>query len=405
MVHIEPCKVQCSDKHNDRRKDLPYVRKDLSPTNAKISFDNRSLVKIESDIRRLVKEKTGRAMQQRAAPIREGVVLTNEHTTLRQLSDFCAEAEQKWGIRPLRIYIHNDEGHRDVETGEWKPNRHAHIVWQWMDMEKGKSLKLGKDAMSDLQDLAAKHLKMKRGRKGSAAERLDAINFKIEKQAVNCEKLEEIAQNKARSRWERLMGKKVDTDAILKTAQNKADSVLSERTELLAKRESAIAEREKAFAGNYEKFVNQLNSFYEEMGAFKKERADFETERDKWRVMVKGPWQCEKDREIEQLCAKVKKLSRYESVLNLVASGVFRVDDFPSFVKLLQNGEWAEFHGYKGLEFSKTCGTLPKVQVRYDGSVQFLDQHVVSEQGFEVGLAKGMTDAAVLSEPGGSLRR
>ena len=48
------------------------------------------------------------------------------------------------GYHTLQVFIHRDEGHysnpEDIAT--WKPNLHAHIVWDWMNHETGKSCKL-----------------------------------------------------------------------------------------------------------------------------------------------------------------------------------------------------------------------------------------------------------------------
>lgn len=48
----------------------------------------------------------------------------------------------------------------NVGKSEWKSNSHAHILFDWMDHATGKSWKLDKKAMSDLQTLAAETLNM-----------------------------------------------------------------------------------------------------------------------------------------------------------------------------------------------------------------------------------------------------
>ncbi len=64
---------------------------------------------------------------------REGVVLIKETTTLDDLLRFTEVVQQRFGIRPLQIFIHRDEGHYENGTNEWKPNLHAHIVWDWIN--------------------------------------------------------------------------------------------------------------------------------------------------------------------------------------------------------------------------------------------------------------------------------
>lgn len=45
------------------------------------------------------------------SPIREGVLLIKADTTLNDLRRFCDICEQRWGITPIQIFIHKDEGH------------------------------------------------------------------------------------------------------------------------------------------------------------------------------------------------------------------------------------------------------------------------------------------------------
>ena len=75
------------------------------------------------------------------------------------------ECKKKWGITALQIFIHRDEGHYSVpnDTATWKPNLRAHIVWDWMNHETGKSCKLDEKAMSEMQTLLAECLDMEKG--------------------------------------------------------------------------------------------------------------------------------------------------------------------------------------------------------------------------------------------------
>ena len=52
--------------------------------------------------------------------------------------------------------------------GRWfKPNYHAHIVFDWMDHDTGKSRKLNDDDMMQMQTLASEILSMERGQSKS----------------------------------------------------------------------------------------------------------------------------------------------------------------------------------------------------------------------------------------------
>ena len=145
------------------------------------------------DIKRMVKEKTGRAMQEKererkgkngkiikvagCSPIREGVLLIRPDTTLADVHKFGEECQKRWGITPLQIFLHKDEGHwlngqpapEDRESfkvgGRWfKPNYHAHIVFDWMNHDTGRSRKLNDDDMMQMQTLASDILLMERGK-------------------------------------------------------------------------------------------------------------------------------------------------------------------------------------------------------------------------------------------------
>ena len=132
------------------------------------------------NIKQMVKSKTGRAMQEKererktksgkivkvagCSPIREGVLLIKSETTLEDVRRFGEECQERWGITPLQIFLHKGEGHwlggepapDDKESfqigGRWfKPNYHAHIVFDWMNHDTGKSRKLNDDDMMQMQ--------------------------------------------------------------------------------------------------------------------------------------------------------------------------------------------------------------------------------------------------------------
>ena len=72
----------------------------------------------------------------------------------------------------------------NVGKSEWKSNSHAHILFDWMDHATGKSWKLDKKAMSDLQTLAAETLNMERGKskEETGREHLERNDFILAKQ-------------------------------------------------------------------------------------------------------------------------------------------------------------------------------------------------------------------------------
>ena len=169
----------------------------------------------------MVKEKTGRAMQEKererkgkngktvkiagCSPIREGVLLVRSNTTLADVRKFGEECQRRWGITPLQIFLHKDEGHwlngqpeaedrESFKVGDrwFKPNYHAHIVFDWMNHETGKSRKLNDDDMMQMQTLASDILLMERGQSKAVTgkEHLERNDFIIEKQKAELQRMD-----------------------------------------------------------------------------------------------------------------------------------------------------------------------------------------------------------------------
>lgn len=192
-VHIKPCNIGQSEAHNQRTKayldhinaEKLYIRKDLMPQNQSWTSDLQGQMTLQQyydAIGRMVKEKTGRAMQTKerervdkktgkvtkiagCTPLREGVVVCKEDTTMEQLKHFADLCRQRFGITAIQIHIHRDEGHctDPSDASTWKPNYHAHIIWDWMNHDTGKSYKLDNEDISLMQDMAAEALEMERG--------------------------------------------------------------------------------------------------------------------------------------------------------------------------------------------------------------------------------------------------
>lgn len=184
-IHLKACDIGSAEAHNKREKELDYIRKDLSELNESFSYIDHSLQTEEANIRREVKAKTGRKLQKNAIPIKEGVIVIDENTTLKDLQNFCEECRTKFGMIPLSIDIHRDEGHPRAK--KWKPNLHAHIIWRMYD-ENGRNARLSKQDLADMQTLAAHHLHMERGKR-SDKKHLSSLQYKIK---AETERLESI---------------------------------------------------------------------------------------------------------------------------------------------------------------------------------------------------------------------
>ena len=103
---------------------------------------------------------------------------------------------ERWGITPLQIFIHRDEGHYETpgDATSWKPNYHAHIIWDWMNHDTGKSCKLSPQDMSEMQTLLAEALDMERGtsKELTGREHLERTDYIIAKQKQEAEKAQTI---------------------------------------------------------------------------------------------------------------------------------------------------------------------------------------------------------------------
>ena len=237
-IHIKPCNIASSEAHNRRTAEYIrnigmskiYVVSELSADNEQWINPNFGTPELQThydNIKRMVKEKTGRAMQEKererkgkngkiikvagCSPIREGVLLIRPETTLADVREFGEECQRRWGITPLQIFLHKDEGHwlggkpdtEDKESfqvgGKWfKPNYHAHIVFDWMNHDTGKSRKLNDEDMAAMQTLASDILMMERGQSKNVTgkEHLERNDFIIEKQKAELQRIEAIKRHK-----------------------------------------------------------------------------------------------------------------------------------------------------------------------------------------------------------------
>lgn len=196
-IHIEPCKIGSSEQHNQRLKHLDYVRPDLSHQNERW-VGVADLPAHLDNLKTLVKDKTGRSMQAKATPIREGVIVIKQDTTITQLRGLADAIEQRWGIKTLQIYTHKDEGHTDSD-GSWKPNLHAHIVFDWVNHDTGKSIKLSKQDMAEMQTMVADCLEMVRG-ESSDIKHLGAIQYKTQAEEQRLRTLKEKTMKEEQAR-------------------------------------------------------------------------------------------------------------------------------------------------------------------------------------------------------------
>ena len=175
-INIQPCKIGSSEQHNERTKPLDYVRSELTHLNESWRSDAKTLHQHLAEIERAYLANKGKKMHAKATPIREGVIVIQRSTTMEDLHRFANACQERWGIVPLQIHIHRDEGY--MHAKDWTSNLHAHIVWRWTD-EQGVTRKLGRHDMVAMQTLLAECLSMERG-VASDKKHLSSLQFKVE---------------------------------------------------------------------------------------------------------------------------------------------------------------------------------------------------------------------------------
>lgn len=255
-INIKPCLVTSSGAHNRRlaeylaniRKEKIYIRTDLMAKNetwVSPELGDTSLEERSRQIAAMVKKKTGRAMQTKdrkrvnkktgkvtvvrgSTPIKEGVVVIKEDTAMEQLRHFCEVCKERWGITPLQIFIHRDEGHYETpgDKTTWKPNYHAHIVWDWMNHDTGKSCKLLPQDMSQMQTILAEALDMERGtsKELTGREHLERTDYIIAKQKQEAEKTR-IAKEQAEAELKAVKGE-LRTEKLKNSAAEVGTTIL-----------------------------------------------------------------------------------------------------------------------------------------------------------------------------------
>ena len=273
-IHIKPCNTKTSEAHNRRTAEYMrnigesriYIVPELSADNEQWinpDFGNSNLQTHYDNIKRMVKEKTGRAMQEKererkgkngkiikvagCSPIREGVLLIKADTTLADVKKFGEECQRRWGITPLQIFLHKDEGHwlngqpdaedkESFQVGEkwFKPNYHAHIVFGWMNHDTGKSQKLNDNDMMEMQTLASDILFMERGQSKTITdkEHLERNDFIIEKQKAELQRIDETKRHKEQQislaeQELKLVKSEIRTDKLKSVATDAATAIAS----------------------------------------------------------------------------------------------------------------------------------------------------------------------------------
>ena len=231
-IHICAAKYG-AEKHNRREKEMKHVHPEYSHLNK--SWEASDFKSVADEIRK-AKERYSqkhfcrkafidqngnkvwgidtskpKKMPKNSEPIREGVAVITETTTMEQMQQLAQQIEQRWGIKTRGIWAHLDEGHehlvtdKDHQQGKYLDtlegntiflwNHHAHYLFDWTDHETGQCINLNRHDMSELQDMLANTLKMERGKKSDKKWR-DAHTFKAEQEAIRAKEAAEYTERK-----------------------------------------------------------------------------------------------------------------------------------------------------------------------------------------------------------------
>ncbi len=211
----------------------------------------------------------------------------------------------------------------------WKPNLHAHIVWDWMNHDTGKSCKLGEKAMSEMQTVLAECLEMERGtsKEVTGKEHLERMDFILAKQKqetkqAKAEKEEALAakeeaeterrliegENKAKKEYRQSLDTEIaDKERQLKDERKaKMDSILDSVSSLVGVGKSAAVEKENAKLKAENERIRKAfpdavkNNVAELTQALTAEKRKAEAERDKALVQSRS-LAIERDKAVRQL--------------------------------------------------------------------------------------------------------
>ena len=290
-VHIQACKTASSEIHNLREKELSYVREELSHMNESMIYER--IAPALSRIEDTYTKATGQKLQPSASPLKEAVLVIREDTTMEEVKRFGELCHQEFGITPIQYHIHKDEGHYDSITNEWKPNLHAHIVFDFTCYEHrmvektaksngktiknesgnpekkmvdnyGKSIKLSKSDMSRMQDLAAIATGMERG-VASNKIHLDAQRYKAQAIAEDIKELQLLhtevkEENKRLSESNEALTFSINEQSSIIEKQKLEITALQSQYDVIANlvTETYIETKEKAIItlNEYDKVVN-----------------------------------------------------------------------------------------------------------------------------------------------------
>ncbi len=288
-INFERCNVGAVELHNDRAPEYLesiqrsgrklYIFQDRQHLNrswVNSKYNGNTCAEIFEKQKKRYKEKVGQEpnLEDRTrtdkksgkqitvagwSPIREGVCPIKEDTKLEDFKPFIDWCNKN-GLNVIRIDLHFDEGYEclvDSVIKKRKYNLHAHIVVDWMNWETAKTAKLGKDKMSEAQDIIAMALDMERGKKKSETGRIHLSPSEYKEMAAEEHAIQLEEENKKlKAENEELSKVNTGLSAKIKDAWQYKDKAMTAASDLKAEREAhkdelkkinkSLAEAEKA---------------------------------------------------------------------------------------------------------------------------------------------------------------
>lgn len=129
-IRVEACNIGSSERHNLRSKELDYIRPELTHRNEQ--WVECSIAEVHRDITEKYKEATGQGLQKKATPIREGVIVISEETTIQQLQDLAEKLEERFVWQGTYKFNKNGTYTRtNIEIDKQGNKKEANIYGQW----------------------------------------------------------------------------------------------------------------------------------------------------------------------------------------------------------------------------------------------------------------------------------
>lgn len=293
-INIKKTVPKMSEAHNERKVRPNYLLPQYEGQHE--HWKTETISQRIGAIEDLYLKEVGQKMQLVAKPIREGVVVISEETSMKELTLLGNRFKERFGIDCFQIHIHKDEGHVVTEKearaakeyGEVKVvgsiirNLHAHMIFDWQDKETGRSIKLNPADMREMQTITAEALGMERGDANKKASRLEAKEFKVYRDKIHEDLTEEL------DRSEELKAKSLEE---LRLIEEQKKNSLNELKQLEA-RSKEVEETSEKFKVNYNQTLKRLKDSRDEL---KKLEPKFELLR-KLEVL---PWGSCKDNNVQ----------------------------------------------------------------------------------------------------------